>query len=86
MFNTASPCFLKQYFLLTCFGENVNGQFVTSGGFNSNEILRGGNSDKLKLFVKRFPLTVLKISHANNHLVFLIFKFVSVEMAALQSK
>ena len=41
----------------------MNGQFVTSGSFNSNEILRGGNSDKLKLFVKRFPLTVLKISH-----------------------
>ena len=84
MFNTASPCFLKQYFVLTCFGENVNGQFVTSGGFNSNEILRGGNLGKLKLFVKRVPITVLKISHANNHLVFLICKF--VEMAALQSK
>ena len=28
----------------------MNGQFVTSGGFNSNEILRGSNSDKLKLF------------------------------------
>ena len=54
MFNTASPCFLKQYFVLTCFGENVNGQFVTSGGFNSNEILRGGNLGKLKLFVKGF--------------------------------